>query len=81
MIIVWVSYSLSQSGEDELFESLVPIVEKGRETKNFENGRFMDRILQDMLFTHAIRVKGTEINDKYFILNSLDIPGKLKIHK
>lgn len=62
--------------QEDMFKALIPIVEKNKKVKNFGNGRFMDRVLQEILLTHSIHVKGMEINEGYFLLTANDIPDK-----
>lgn len=64
------------SSEDKVFEKLGKIISVVREQQNFGNGRFIDNLIQQILFEHSINIG--DLNDDYHVLTILekDLPEK-----
>lgn len=62
--------------EQEAKDKLEVILAHFKETDNFGNGRFVDNLIQDLLFAHAVNTLGVQDEDMTFIISTEDLPKK-----
>lgn len=61
---------------DEAKSNLKTILAYYKTTENFGNGRFVDNLIQDLLFTYAVNTSGVEDEDMTFTITPEDLPKK-----
>lgn len=61
---------------EETKVKLMSIIDKVRTEENFGNGRFIDNLIQDILFQHAVNTQGCADEETIFTIVDNDIPDK-----
>lgn len=64
--------------EDSAVLLLTKIIEKCKKEEDFGNGRFIDNLIQDILFKHAVNIQNTSPDEDILIIKNEDIPDKYK---